>query len=181
MISKLVSDSLIQFYDWWISNHEETIYAFAFYSTPLLESAGCVVMTEEGLNKVTEEYRSRDYFHRKQPKDYVSDGLRWSPPDSPYVFRDKKFFGEADSALKSVSKEFYDLEDDAFEEAYEKVVVQVLGGINRFREERLPKSREDVLVTMFWGDMSESEDHRFIRACNNEHVLNRYIEETRIT
>ena len=179
MLSKQITSALTKYYDWWTEQSDQKVYGFTFYSTSLLEYGGCTVFTEEGLEQVTAKYQEMDYY-RDTPIDQLKEDLRWSPCDAPNHMTNEEIFSEVCESLEDVSSRLYELEGDDFEQEVEKAYGAVIQGILGFRAERIPLDRDDVLVTMLWGDISPREIAHFIKACNSEAAADKYIQELKL-
>lgn len=176
MLADRIATSMTAYYDWWTQNSSDRVYGFVFFSTSLLEYAGCTVFTEEGLNQVVTEYSTFDSF-KDSSIDQLTSDLRWSPADSPHHMTNEEIFSELNSSLVDISEQLYQMEDDQLSREVEKFYDSVIRGIRQFRQNRVPFERDDILVTMLWGNMSPHEVSRFIRACNSEAAALRSLQE----
>ena len=176
MLSNQIATALTKYYDWWTEQSTQQPYGFVFYSTSLLDYGGCKVFTEEGLEQVAEKYKKIDYYSDKSIQELKND-LRWSPCDSPNHMTNETIFSDVCDSLGELSEKLYEMNDDDLQQALSRAYEEVVQGILKFRTQRLPIERSEILVTMLWGDMASEEAIRFIRSCNEQVAAERYIRE----
>ena len=179
MLSNQIATALIKYYDWWTEQSTQQVYGFVFFSSALLEYGGCTVFTEEGLDLVAAKYQGMDYY-KDTSIEKLKEDLRWSPCDAPNHMTNEDIFSEVCEAFGELSAGFYNMEDDTFKKEVEKAYEAVTEGILQFRAQRIPLERDDILVTMLWGDISPAEIARFIQGCNSEIATTRYIRELKL-
>ncbi|KAI9129342.1 DUF4303 domain-containing protein (plasmid) [Acaryochloris sp. CCMEE 5410] len=178
MISNLsdeLFDAATSYFHWWQNVYpEQKVYAYGFYTTPCVEWAGIVVMTEDGLRTVANEYKEKDYYRNKSIDELITM-LRWSPEDSPHCLENNNIFSSVNKHLAKVSETTHglDVDDDAFCEYIDSLYKALIAALLRFRAEILGNSREPLLSVWF-GDQSDKEIEYFIESCNDLEILDWY-------
>jgi len=146
----------------------EGIYAFNFYTHPLLSYLGDNFATEVGLKRVAEEYQRKGSFQ----DNWGLAELRWSPPDSPYhcLFVDR--FARVDEILTGIWKDYNSLSEEALGSRLKDVrntCIDVLVGI---RDARI--FAPDVVLNIVCGDQSFEERVVTAERINHASVAARY-------
>jgi len=182
-LSKALQDSIEAYYRWWNDTYpNETVYAFCFFSEPLVRYAGVVVFTEEGLKKVAKEYKADEYYKNKDLVSLEKD-LRWSPCDSPHHYEKEDDLNDIifDGVNNSLNKIFHytdslALDDPKFEEHLSNLYSSFVKALNGFREKSLNGSQK-IILSVWFGDQSEEEIKYFITNCNGPKLIDKFNNE----
>lgn len=154
---------------------DERIYGFGFYTTYYASYLAYTAFTEEGLDKVADEYVARSENKTDQPAtsfEAERTALRWSPADSP---RHGDMLSHASPIAQGLSGAFDELDDLAdWMESYYDTLAEVL---NELADEGLFGVPRSVVLNIWEGDQSAQDRKRFARRCNPPELAERFCTE----
>jgi hypothetical protein len=169
-----ISDALTLHYRTWAAEHgSDDIYAYIIYADPLVSAIGISVLTEQGLQQVALDYKTRHCY--KQSLDQLAIDLRWSVADTPYCGDHQEIFKSVNERLSNMMPyvDLPDVDDPAFTAHMDTLYSILVAALNHFRQDALGGASRPMLCVDF-GDMSDQERLMFIKQCNEPDLVEWY-------
>ncbi|GAB5407090.1 MAG: hypothetical protein Aurels2KO_53210 [Aureliella sp.] len=169
-----VSDALAQHFQRWIAEHDgDEIYAYVIYATPLVSNIAISVLTEQGLQRVASDYRTKHGY--EETLEQLRMDLRWSVADTPYCGDYQELFASVNERLNAMMPyvDSLDVDDPAFTTHTDKLYSILVAALNHFRNHTLSGTTRPMLYVDF-GDMSNEERLAFIEQCNEQELVEWY-------
>lgn len=177
-LAKILQDSLEYYYKWWVEQFpNEEMYSFCLFSEALVSYSGVTVFTKEGLQQVAKKYKLDEFYNDETLSDLEKD-LKWSACDSPHHFENGSIFESVNSRLAEISKYTHSLsaDDPKFNEHIEVMYSLFVVALNGFRESSL-NGKQEIILSVWFGDQSEEEIEYFIRNCNGPKLVEKFYNE----
>ena len=169
-----ISEALTQHYRKWVAeHHSDDVYAYVIYATPLISNLGVSVLSEQGLQQVASDYRTK--YGYEESLDQLTQDLRWSVADTPYCGDYQELFLSVNERLHAMMPYVDSLEinDPAFAHHTDTLNAILVSALKLFRRDVLGNAKQPMLYVDF-GDMSEEERLWFIERCNDSELVKWY-------
>ncbi len=149
------------------------MYGFALVAPPEGFSICCAIATEETLNNVAKEYKSKGYI-AKQGDTFtlLKQVLRWNPADGWHWY----LFQEDEGILLELRQAFDSGEIKMFDGTTESICIQALKQLDQAYAFGFGEERENIAISFTYGE--DPEDFMdFSEQLNSQRVVQRLKKE----
>lgn len=154
----------------------DRFYCFAFYTNGEFNSIALTASTYEGLEQVTQQYKSNPRYQTVPIEDLALQ-LKWSPCDSPLHESPADALAPVDHLVRAVAAELqrrFELEDEgeknvAASEFEAKIKTSIANALKRIDAEGgfgRGEERSEIVLNLLMGDQSDEERIEFAERVN---------------